>query len=100
MSFLRRRGEVDIEKLKSEIIRLIDENNEVIYKIAFYSQPEVQEILNKVLKRWESSGYRDRPIDHATAEELEVLYRIARRVFSRRSDELWSAYGREFLPTR
>lgn len=97
--FFFKRRKISAEEMKSEVIRLIDENREVIYKIAFYSQPEVQEILERVSRRWEESGYKDRPIDHATTEELGVLYKVARKIASQRADELWSMYGREFLPT-
>lgn len=98
MPFFRKR-KINPDEMKNEIIRLIDESREVIYKIAFYSQPEVQEILERVSKRWEESGYQGRPIDYASAEELEMLYKIARRIVSRSPEELWSTYGREYLPT-
>lgn len=98
VSFFRRR-KISPEEMKSEIIRLIDESREVIYKIAFYSQPEVQEVLERVSRRWEESGYQGRPIDYASVEELEVLYKIARRIVSYSPEELWGVYGREYLPT-
>jgi len=85
--------------MKEEIIRLIDENNEVVYKIAFYSQPEVQSILERVNKKWEENNYQGKPLDYATDEEVVVLYNIAVRISSKRPGELWAIYGRDYIPS-
>jgi len=95
----RRERRPDVEELKNEIIRLIDENTEVAYKIAFYSQPEVREILDRVIKRWEMSGFCGKPIDYATADEIKTLYKVARKICSKKPGELWNTYGRMFMPS-
>ena len=76
------------EQAKEEIIRLIDENTVTIYKAAFYSNEKVGEIMNLIMERWEKAGRRDRPIDHASNEEIMILYKIAREITRRRPEEL------------
>lgn len=95
---LFRRRKLTPEEMREEIVRLIDESREVIYKIAFYAQPEVQGILDDVTKRWENSGYIGKPIDYATPEELEILYKIAQRIANMPPEELWAIYGRDLFP--
>jgi hypothetical protein len=93
MGLFKRRKKMSPEEMREEIVRLIDESREPIYKVAFYSQEEVQEILGKLEKRWEESRRVGRPIDYATEEELEVLYKIAKRIASKTPEELWAEYG-------
>lgn len=81
------------EKIKQELLSLIDESSEVIYKIAFYSQPEVQDIMNRLMNAWESSGRRGRPIDHASISELKLMLKIARKITKKKPEELWAEYG-------
>lgn len=87
-----------LDEMKREIIQLIDESREAVYKIAFYAKPEVQSILDEVFKRWEKAGYVGRPIDYATREELEILYKIAKKISAMSPGELWGIYGRELPP--
>ncbi|MEN3000070.1 MAG: hypothetical protein ABDH61_05810 [Acidilobaceae archaeon] len=54
-------------------------------KAAFYSDPEVSRILEELTRRWEKEG-RGIPLDYATEEELEELYRRAMR-YAFMSDE-------------
>ena len=88
-----RRKQVNSEKIKKELLSLIDESSEVIYKIAFYSQPEVQSIMNRLVDAWESSGRRGRPVDYATVSELKLMLKIARKIARKRPEELWAEYG-------
>ncbi len=67
------------EKLKDKIIKLIDESRDDWKKAAFYGDEAVQEILDKLYSRWEENNRRDRPIDYATLEELEVLAKLAEK---------------------
>ncbi len=91
MLFRKRR--VNSEKIKQELLSLIDESSEVIYKIAFYSQPEVQSIMNRLMDVWESSGRKGRPVDYATVSELKLMLKIARKIARKRPEELWVKYG-------
>lgn len=89
MPFRLRRGrEENIGKIREEVVNLIDNSTETTYKIVFYAQAEVQEIMNRVLKRWEESGCSGRPIDYATPEEVKTLYKIAKKIVSKHPSEL------------
>jgi hypothetical protein len=87
-----RSSRVDVDRIKRELVALIDENREVIYKIAFYSRPEVQSIMDRVLEAWEHNNRQGEPIDYATLEELEVLYRVAKEISKKKPSELWAEY--------
>lgn len=63
--------------MKEEILRLIDENRSPWVKAAFYSDPEVSKIVESLIARWESRGMSGIPLDHATEEELRILYKKA-----------------------
>jgi len=67
------------EKLKKKILELIDESREDWRKAAFYSDKTVQDILDRLYTRWEESNRRNRPIDYATIEELEILAKLAEK---------------------
>jgi lipoate-protein ligase A len=83
---------VNAEKIKQEIITLIDENREPIYKAVFYSKPEVQSIMNRIMEVWERSGGEGRPIDYATIDELEQLLKIAKEIVKKSPEELMAEY--------
>ncbi|MCE4613637.1 MAG: hypothetical protein F7C07_07410 [Desulfurococcales archaeon] len=74
------------EKIKREIIRLIDENYSTWVKSAFYSDPRVSSILEKLTRAWEDGGRKGIPIDYASREDLEVLLELARRYSSMSED--------------
>jgi hypothetical protein len=88
------RRRVNAEKIKQEIINLIDENREPIYKEVFYSKPEVQAIMNRVIELWERSGREGRPIDYATIDELKLLLKIAKEIMKKTPEELMAEYWR------
>ena len=67
------------EELKKEIIVLIDENRDQWKKAAFYSDNDVQNILNRLYDEWEKNNRQGVPIDYATTDELETLAALARR---------------------
>ena len=79
------------EHVKREIIRLIDENRSPWVKAAFYSDPEVSSILDRLVSEWESNDRRGIPLDYAKDEELEALLRLAKK-YSSLSDEEARAY--------
>ncbi|ABM81080.1 hypothetical protein [Hyperthermus butylicus] len=64
------------EELKARILDIV-ENAPQMNKAAFYSDPYVEKLLEELQRRWEESGYQGEPIDHASDEELERLYRLA-----------------------
>lgn len=67
------------EELKREIIILIDENRDQWKKAAFYSDDDVQKILNRLYNEWEKNNRHGVPLDYASTEELETLAALARR---------------------
>ncbi len=67
------------EKLKNKILTLIDESTNNWAKMAFYSDPKVATILERVYGEWEQNNRRGLPIDYATLEELQVLAKAAER---------------------
>lgn len=66
------------DELKREIVSLIDDNIDVNVKAAFYSDPDVSEILNNLYHRWESNNNKNEPLDYATIDELKLLVIKAR----------------------
>ncbi len=67
------------EKLKNKILTLIDESTNNWAKMAFYSDPKVATILERVYGEWEQNNRRGLPIDYATLEELQVLAKAAEK---------------------
>ena len=61
------------ERLIREIEMYVDYNPNIYAKIAFYSDLEVQRILENIYKRWEEAGRRGIPLDFATMDELKLL---------------------------
>jgi uncharacterized protein (DUF1015 family) len=98
MGLFSKKHKLTIDEMKKEVVRLIDENKDNVYKIVFYSQPEVQRILDNLTERWSNAGNRGEPIDYATAEEVQVLYHLARKITSMRPEELWAKYRELFMP--
>ncbi|MEM0366050.1 MAG: hypothetical protein QXR02_00755 [Acidilobaceae archaeon] len=87
-----------MSNIKSEILKLIDENRSPWVKAAFYSNPRVSSILEKLIDLWEANNRVGIPLDYATKEELEELYNIALS-YAYMSDEearshLWSISGK------
>lgn len=70
------------DELKREIVSLIDDNVDVAVKAAFYSDPDVSEILNNLYQRWESNNNKNEPLDYATMDELKLLVIKARFYYS------------------
>lgn len=77
---------MNIEEKRRRIIELIDESRSDGRKIAFYSDPTVQEILDKLYERWEKNNRAGIPLNYAEPEEIEILYNLAIR-YSRISDQ-------------
>ena len=69
----------------------IERGNEWI-RAAFYSDPEVETILETLYERWSKGNHVGEPIDYATDEEIETLYRLARHYASLTPYEAYSIY--------
>ncbi|MEM4717786.1 MAG: hypothetical protein QXE81_03385 [Desulfurococcaceae archaeon] len=93
--FKRKRSTAEI---KNEIIRLIDKNQQVIYKVAFYSDPEVNQLLDKLIERWERNNRVNEPIDYATEDEVELLYDKALKISRKTPEELLIEYRDYLIP--
>jgi hypothetical protein len=89
---LFKRKHVNADKAREELINLIDESRESIYKEIFYSRPEVQSIMDRIIEVWERSGRQGRPIDYATIDELKQLLRIAKEIVKKKPEELMAEY--------
>ena len=66
---------------KEEVMRYIEariENSNQWIRAAFYGDPEVVSILEKLYERWYDNNEEGEPVDYASREELETLYRKAR----------------------
>jgi len=93
--FFKRKRE-DADKIRDELINLIDNSKETIYKIAFYSNPEVEAIMNRLVSVWEHNNRQGRPIDYANITELKKLLKIAKNIVKKSPAELWAEYSREY----
>ncbi|ACL10784.1 hypothetical protein [Desulfurococcus amylolyticus] len=89
----------NILKMKQGIVRLIDESSEQAYKIAFYSNPDVSRILERLIAEWERNNRKGIPLDYATEEEVEVMYNIAVKISKTPPQALMSTYLSEIMPS-
>ncbi|MEB3806646.1 MAG: hypothetical protein GSR73_03935 [Desulfurococcales archaeon] len=67
------------ERLIKELVELIEDNAVAWRKAAFYSDPNVEPIYDRLIRVWMENGERDTPISYATDEELRVLVSIAKK---------------------
>jgi len=93
--FLSKKRE-NLEEIKEELVKLIDDCEEPVYKVVFYSLDEVKEIMDKIVERWERQGRQGRPIDYATPDEIKKLLKIAKRLVSKTPSEIVSEYRELF----
>ncbi|MEM1982663.1 MAG: hypothetical protein QXZ10_02105 [Sulfolobales archaeon] len=56
------------------LIYNIDDSKEPWVKIAFYSDNDVSEVLEKAYERWMRAGCNGEPLNYVTDDELEILY--------------------------
>ncbi len=76
---------MSLEEFKRTIIEMIDENRSSWVKAAFYGDPDVAPLLDKIYERWEKARREGEVLDYATYEELRVLASKARH-YGRMSD--------------
>ena len=69
---------MSLEEFKRTIIEMIDENRSSWVKAAFYGDPDVAPLLDKIYERWEKARREGEVLDYATYEELRVLASKAR----------------------
>jgi hypothetical protein len=89
---LLKRKHFNADKAREELINLIDESREPIYKEIFYSRPEVRSIMDRIIEVWERNGRQGRPIDYANIDELKQLLRIAKEIVKKNPEELMAEY--------
>ncbi len=85
---------------KDEVMRYIEvriENSNQWIRAAFYSDPLVVDILEKLYDRWYANSEKGEPIDYATLEELKLLYEKARRYATMPVYEAYSLVTRRML---
>ncbi|MCE4624684.1 MAG: hypothetical protein F7C35_02310 [Desulfurococcales archaeon] len=70
------------EAIKREILELIDSHWNNWVKAAFYSDPQVEPIMGRLVKAWRENGEQGKPLDYATDEELMILLHAARRYYT------------------
>ncbi len=68
----------EMERLKHEIIEMIDYNRDNWVKAAFFSDEVVEVIMESLYTKWAQNGEIARPIDYATEDELKILYKKAK----------------------
>ncbi len=69
---------MNVERIKREIYRLIDESRNNLVKASFYGDPEVAAVLDRLYARWNKSGRVGEPLDYANKDELYFLLSKAR----------------------
>ncbi|MCE4604566.1 MAG: hypothetical protein F7B20_06345 [Aeropyrum sp.] len=79
---------VDREEARDRILRLIEDSDNPWLKAAFYGDPKVSQVLDRLFEEWEKSGRKGIPIDYATDDELVVLERAAVKYASMSTAEL------------
>ncbi len=82
---------------KRSVIEFIDariERGHQWIRAAFYSDPEVERIVEALYIRWRENEHRGEPIDYANDEELELLYNLAKRYASMTPYEAYVVYMR------
>ena len=67
---------------------MIDDSEDPWLKAAFYGDPKVSSILDKLLEEWERRGREGIPLDYASPEDLKVLYSLASKYASMTTAEL------------
>ncbi|MEM2203903.1 MAG: hypothetical protein QXI22_06065 [Sulfolobales archaeon] len=61
------------EDLIRIIVENIEENRNSWVKALFYSDKDVERIMDRLVNEWNRDGMRGEPLDYATLEELEIL---------------------------
>lgn len=78
---------------------MIDESREQAYKIAFYSDPTVASIMEKLIAEWERNQQKGIPLDYASEEELKAMYTIAVKISETPPHVLMARYLRGLMST-
>ncbi|MCE4606368.1 MAG: hypothetical protein F7B59_03440 [Desulfurococcales archaeon] len=65
------------EKLREKLTIFLDQDPRKWVKSAFYSDPVVVQVMDNLYNRWEDAGRLGMPIDHASHEELVLLWNKA-----------------------
>jgi len=70
------------DKYIKQIIELIDDNENVNVKTAFYSDEYVIKTLEVLYQRWEENGRKSIPLDYANDDELIQLLKKAKYYYA------------------
>ena len=85
---------VSSDSEREKLIRIIEEavenSRDNWKKVAFYSDPDVASILERLYEAWEANERRGKPIDYATLDDLRVLATKAKSV---KPVSPWSVYN-------
>ena len=85
------------KKLIDDIMSLIENSTDGWRKAAFYSDEDVNRLLNELYSRWESSKGLGMPLDYATEEELIFLHEKALKLSKAGAQALKKAIRRVML---
>lgn len=72
-------SEKEYNRLKEELIRMIDQHPDNWVKAAFFSDEVVEVIMEGLYEKWSGSGEIGIPLDYATEEELQLLHKRAQK---------------------
>ncbi len=64
---------------KNKILSLIEGDRSSWRKAAFYGDPVVSAIMERLYERWEKASRQGIPLDYATEEETRILLRLAEK---------------------
>ncbi len=84
-------SEKELNKMREEIVRLIDYNNDNWIKAAFFSDEVVEVIMENLYNKWSENGELGRPIDYAGEDEVKILLKRAKKYASMSTKEAMQA---------
>ncbi len=70
------------EDMRERLLRMMDTVRSNWVLSAFYSDNEVDIIVNALYNRWEEAGRKGMPLDYASTSELMILNKKASHYFS------------------
>ena len=65
------------EELKEKLTVFLDQDPRKWVRSAFYSDPEVQHVMDILYGKWEEAGRKGMPVDYASHDELVFLWNKA-----------------------
>ena len=65
------------KELKEKLTVFLDQDPRKWVRSAFYSDPEVQKVMDILYGKWEEAGRKGMPVDYASHDELVFLWNKA-----------------------